>query len=315
MVHVVEVDSVETRNTEEERVTAEPVTEKVVTSYADIEGWFFWHDRATFDALLNAQTEPGSLVELGAYLGRSAVIIGNHIRAGERFVVIDLFGDESALTASDSDLANRAENRHSYATLTNQRFASNYLALHDELPEVIQAPSSVVGQHVAAGSARFVHIDASHLYEQVAEDIRNTRTILQPGGVVVFDDYSNPNTPGVACAVWEAVVTGGLIPFATTPHKLYGTWGDPAPHLAAIRAFAESEPGIGTAELHVFGHTMIRLKPVPKSKPAALPSAPPVVTPKPPAPVPAPTLKRSDFVPPVVTRMMRARRKARATGR
>lgn len=283
------------------------MTEKVVTSYADIEGWFFWHDRAMFDVLLDAQTELGTLVELGAYLGRSAVIVGNHIRPGERFVVIDLFGDETALTASKRDLANRAENRHSYATLTNQRFAANYLALHDELPEVIQAPSSVVGDHVAPGSARFVHIDASHLYDQVAEDIRNTRTILQPGGVVVFDDYSNPNTPGVACAVWEAVVSAGLVPFATTPHKLYGTWGDPEPHLAAVRAFAKAEKGIGAAELQVLGHTIIRLKPTPPPKPAA-PARPVGVSRTP----PKPSLKRSDFLPPVVTRWVRVRRKALA---
>lgn len=233
-----------------------------IRSYADIEGWFYWHDRMLFDVLLDAQQAPGTLVELGAYLGRSAVIMGDHLRDGERFVVVDLFGDETPLTAGDQ--ANRAEIRHSYATLTRQRFENNYLALHESLPEVIQAPSSTVLAHVAPGSARFVHVDASHLYTRVAEDVRNARTILQPDGIVVFDDHSNPNQPGVAAAVWEAVVTGGLVPFAVTPHKLYGTWGDPAAWLAAIRAFAERDSRVGCSPQEILRHTVLRVKPKPR---------------------------------------------------
>ena len=46
-----------------------------------------------FDALLAAQadTPAGHLVELGCFLGKSAIVIGAHRREGERFVVIDLF--------------------------------------------------------------------------------------------------------------------------------------------------------------------------------------------------------------------------------
>jgi hypothetical protein len=238
-----------------------------VRSYADIDGWFFWHDRMMFDILLDAQEGLGVLVELGAYLGRSAVIIGDHVRTGERFVVVDLFGDESALTESAHDNANRAENRYSYATLTRQRFELNYLALHNTLPEIVQAPSSTVVDHVEPRSAHFVHIDASHLYAQVAEDILNAQNMLQPNGIVVFDDYSNPNTPGVAGAVWEAVVTGGLVPFAVTPHKMYATWGNPARWLAAAREFGNDER-MGINEQTVFGHTIARLKPKPQQKAA-----------------------------------------------
>ena len=296
-----------------------------VRSYADIKGWFFWGDRVLFDAILSSQSAPGTLLEIGAYLGRSAVIVGDHLRPGERFVVIDLFGSDAELGSSAEEIANRAENKYSYATLTRTQFERNYLALHDELPEVIQAPSSAVTDHVAPGSARFVHVDASHLYPQVAQDIRNVRTLLQPDGVVVLDDYSNPNTPGVAAAAWEAVACGGLIPFAVTQHKLYGTWGDPAKHLDTVRAFVAGEDGINGSEQQVLGHTLLRLTVRAKRPQAPAPAAPP---PPPPAPAKLDAaaldaiaaglarrlnrpLRRSDWVPPVVTRWVRDRRAAR----
>ena len=63
-----------------------------------------------FSRLLEAQTDvPGDLVELGAYLGKSAVIIGSHLREGERFVVVDLFGAEAVLGDSRADRENRRE--------------------------------------------------------------------------------------------------------------------------------------------------------------------------------------------------------------
>jgi predicted O-methyltransferase YrrM len=276
------------------------MTAVTIRSYKDIKGWFFWDDRALFDVLLDSQDAPGTLVELGAYLGRSAVIVGNHLRDGERFVVIDLFGSEVELTDSRADTANRNENRYSYATLTRTEFEQNYRALHDTLPTVVQAPSTAVLEHVPAGTARFVHIDASHMYTQVAEDVVNARTVLQPDGIVVFDDFSNPNTPGVAAAVWEGVVTGGLVPFAATRHKMYATFGDPAKHLDTVRAFAATENRIGCSEQEMLGHDVLRLRTKPAEPSAPAPSRPA-----------DPPLRRSDLVPPVVARWVRRRRAAR----
>ena len=65
-------------------------------SFYDIPGFFWWLDRKVFSAVLKSQEDSplGTLVELGAYQGKSAVIIGDHVRDGERFVVVDLFGDD-----------------------------------------------------------------------------------------------------------------------------------------------------------------------------------------------------------------------------
>ena len=187
-------------------------------------GWFYPPDQALMTWFLRWQDrhEPlGDLLELGAYVGKSAILIGSHLRSGERLTVCDLFDSP----APDAD--NGVEMSRSYSALTRLTFESNYLAFHDELPVIIEGPTSVVRDHVAPASCRFVHIDASHLYQHVRADIEASRVLLRPGGLVVCDDYRAAHTPGVAAAVWSAVTAGDLRPICLTPHKFYGTWSAP----------------------------------------------------------------------------------------
>lgn len=252
------------------------------TSFYDIPGWFRWLDMTMFETLLETQADsaPGVLVEMGTYLGKSAVVIGRHVRPADRFVAIDLFGDTDMLGHSAPDQANRRESQKSYKTLTRRQFETNYLALHPELPDIVQGPSSMITDHVAPGTARFVHVDASHMYDHVRVDAANTRALMRPGGVAVFDDFRSEHTPGVSAAVWEAVFTGGLIPLAVSTQKLYGTYDDPSPYREALRQLFASDTRYQWEEQHLAGHPVLRARMVQAPKPA----------PRPPAPVPAPTV-------------------------
>lgn len=201
---------------------------------ARIPGWFFPPDWRLFEFGLEEsarQVGGGDLAEVGAYLGKSAVLIGAARRPEEQFTVIDLFG------ADPADSGNAAEVSKEYPTLTRNEFEENYLAVHDELPVVVQALSSELPRHAPLGAHRFVHVDGSHRYDVVAEDIRIARTLLAPQGLVVFDDYRTFHTPGVAAAVWGAVLRDGLHPLWMSDVKLYATWGDPEPWLDALRSW------------------------------------------------------------------------------
>jgi predicted O-methyltransferase YrrM len=187
-----------------------------------IPGWFQRMDMEVFTQLLDhtsARLGGGDLAELGVYLGKSAALIGWGQQPGETFTVIDLFEQEAAAEE------NRAENEDQYAELSQEAFEKNYLTVHDTLPVVVRGPSGSILDHAAHGTHRFVHVDASHLYEHVVEDIAAARTLLKPGGVVVFDDFRAQHTPGVASAVWRAT-TEDLRPFAVTMGKLYATFDD-----------------------------------------------------------------------------------------
>ena len=194
-------------------------------SFREVRGWFYNTDIVLFDWMLSRQErlkQRGDLLEMGAYLGKSAIMLQSYLRPGETFTVCDLFGSEAPTESNEREM------RGSYSTLTRRAFESNFLSFHDGLPRVLHAPTSVVPREVEAGSCRFVHVDASHLYEHVRPDIAAARTTLKPGGLVVLDDYRSSHTPGVACATWQAVLEDGLRPVCVSAQKFYGTWGDPA---------------------------------------------------------------------------------------
>lgn len=203
-------------------------------TYADISaipGWFTFEDFAVFRMILSAQAAdepPGDLAELGVYKGKSATMIGAHRRTSESFTVVDLFEDGDA-----TDPANERENAREYAGLSRREFEMHYLSVHPTLPDVVQGPSASIADIARHGAHRFVHIDASHLYDHVCKDIEVTQKLLRPHGVVVLDDYRSAHTPGVAAAAWAAVAKG-LRPIVLTSNKLYATWGDPKRWAGAI---------------------------------------------------------------------------------
>jgi Methyltransferase domain len=202
-------------------------------------------------------------VELGCFLGKSAIAVGAYRREGERFVVVDLFEHTDLL---GSNLRNLGESQRSYSSLTQQAFEQNYQTLRGDLPEVVAGLSSSVTDHLPGGSVRFLHIDASHLYEAVRGDIGSAKQLLRPGGLVVFDDYRSEHTPGTSAAVWEAVANDGLVPVALTPNKMYGVFSDPELYLTAVEALAAGDDRLA-AEWHLIGgHRLIRIGESARSK-------------------------------------------------
>jgi methyltransferase family protein len=248
-------------------MTAE--TQPQVNSIADIPGWFPWIDQVMFEHLLSptSAVPRGNLVELGVYLGKSAALIGRHVGADETFTVCDLFGTDPGTDA------NRRENAKSYAQLTLTAFEHNYLSLFDHLPTVVQDYSSTIVNHVEAGSVRFLHVDASHLYEHVAVDVESARELLLPDGVVVFDDYRSDHTPGVSAAVWEAVFTKGLKPICVTTQKLYGTFGSLDRHQELLRRWLMMSPKLWWETQEIADRALFRVAPAPKPKRTAVAAA------------------------------------------
>ena len=215
--------------------------------YNDIPGWFNPIDQAGFAWTLDFQSDTGisgDLLELGTFLGKSAILMGQKLKPGERLTVCDLF--EEVMTWEGTNPVEKAF--FGNKTPTRQAFETNYLAFHDQLPQIVQGPTGEICGHVAAGSCRFVHIDASHVYDNVREDTASARQVLQENGVVVFDDYRKPQCPGTAAAVWEAILNDGLQPVFATDAKLYATWGDPEPLRRAIIARARASDWCRTGD-------------------------------------------------------------------
>lgn len=215
-------------------------------NYNDIPGWFMPIDQAAFAwtlAFQNRTEPPGDLLELGTYRGKAAILMGQYLKEGERLTVCDLF-DEVATHAAVDPTEQRFFRRDVPA---RAQFERNYLAFHPALPHIVQAPTETITDHLAPASVRFAHIDAGHTYAAVRIDIASCRALVRPGGIVVFDDWRKAGTPGVAAAMWEAILNEGLRPAISTEFKFYATWGDPAPLQAEIEARARASGWAMTA--------------------------------------------------------------------
>lgn len=225
-------------------------------SNADLDsviGAFEYVDRSIFRTLLADPGSSGDIAELGVFHGQSAILLGEYIRDGEVLTVIDLFDSPA------DDLANQQENQQSYPDLTRAAFEANYLRFHRVLPTVVQGFSQEIGAHARQGTHRFVHIDASHLFEHVVGDIAATLPLLNPEAIVVFDDIRQEHTPGVAAAAWQAVGRGELIPFAISPYKLYTARGGVDRYQALLREWLNGEQEWVLDVQSINSHTVLRV--------------------------------------------------------
>lgn len=222
-----------------------------------VPGWFYLEDVELFQHINEMQIAArvtGDLLEIGAYQGKSAILLGCFTQDNEQLVICDLFERSAELPA------NQSENEEWYSGLSRQLFERQYLRFHNALPRIVSCDSlRLIRTGRLSRTFRFIHVDGSHLYSVVKRDILTARRLLKKGGVVAFDDYRSEHTPGVAAAVWEAVIQGGLIPLFLTPQKLYGTW-DPFCYrlLKEIKHWCVSRFEVSPHSIH--GRTVLRLK-------------------------------------------------------
>jgi hypothetical protein len=170
----------------------------VASGRRSVPGWFKEIDGRLFTAISEAQVAtgtPGHLLEIGAYQGQSAILLGYLSGEGEQVIVSDTFCPDDT-----QDLKN-------YGGLTVERFLSHWRRFHPGDPSVILGPSADLKAE-DVGRCRLVHIDGSHLYEAVRGDVGLAASVACPGAVVILDDLRSPHTPGVAAAAWEAVANG-----------------------------------------------------------------------------------------------------------
>jgi len=224
------------------RPSAPDAKGQYIQEMGSVPGWFLEVDAHVFvgmDSVQHARGIHGDLLEIGVYYGKSAILLGYCVRPGEHLVVCDVFEELGDLPEESV-----AEHNTYHSELRQAEFRRQYRRFHSELPEVIAAPSTSLDRDRLAGRFRFIHIDGGHAYEVVREDILTARRLLGKGGVVVFDDWSQPHCPGVALAVWEEYLRGELIPLCLTSTKLYATWDSGGLTSQDLDEWAAAQSGI-----------------------------------------------------------------------
>lgn len=191
----------------------------LIAKAAAIPGWIDPMDVALLARISYAERRVGvigDVLEIGAYFGRTSVVLGSVLGEGEELVVNDLF-DVMAPTGSNA----REVEKYYSGDLTADGFKEVYVAYQGCVPEVIACPSSEVSERLMGREFRLIHVDGSHQFDVVTADIRTAVELLGDRGVVVFDDYRAAHTPGVAAAVWQAVSDDRVRPIMLSYMKLY----------------------------------------------------------------------------------------------
>lgn len=238
------------------------VDEYVARMHELVLGWFDDVDAAVFraiDAAHRATGVNGDLLEIGTYLGKSAILLGYLLRASERLVVCDLFTNGER--EPDLDAVGY------YDPLSRAAFEQNYARFHRRPPTVIERSSTTLADEGLGCSFRIVHVDGNHRYDIVRRDIATALEMVVDGGIVVVDDYRTvPHALGVAAAVWEAVADRNMIPLLTTEQKFYGHSPGGAENTARmLRRWALEDAPYRGLRQQVAGHDMVALGPPPES--------------------------------------------------
>jgi Glycosyl transferase family 2/Methyltransferase domain len=241
------------------RGTLPTIDEYLAHMHELVLGWFDDVDAAVFRAIDHVQRASGvegDLLEIGTYLGKSAILLGYLLRPSERLVVCDLFTNE----ALDPDLDADAP---FYGQLSRVAFEENYSRFHLRPATVIERSSTALAHEGLERSFRIVHVDGSHRFDVVRQDITTALDLVVDGGIVVIDDYRTiPHALGVAAAVWEAVTSGRLVPVVASGQKLYGCSHDDTKATARmLLRWASEEAQFDTLSQHVAGHDVVVFAP------------------------------------------------------
>jgi predicted O-methyltransferase YrrM len=146
---------------------------------------WFSHNIATWRQVFGEAGAPQSILEIGAYEGRSSVWMAeNLLAAGGELVVVDHWQGSETL-----DAAGMAE--------VEARFDANLELVRKKVPAArivkikaasVQAlPRLLVDGR--AGSFDFIYVDGSHEAPDVLTDAALAYPLLRVGGLIAFDDY------------------------------------------------------------------------------------------------------------------------------
>lgn len=168
-------------------------------NWKDVEGYFSYTN--LYDIALKYCPNNSTFVEVGSWMGRSTCYMGQEIKNSPKnikFYAVDTW-------------AGSEEPQHKE---TIQKLQNENLTLFDifkfhlkgcEVDNYVipfQTTSLGAAEQFEDNSLDFVHIDASHDYENVLADIKAWYPKVKPGGFITGDDYVS-NWGGVIQAVKE----------------------------------------------------------------------------------------------------------------
>jgi hypothetical protein len=184
----------------------------------EIKGWLSIYDYTVFQMIGIIQDElniSGDILEIGAYQGKSSVVLGNLINSDEKLYICDIFSKET-------DLNNKNEIIQSYDKYERNLLEANLVKFSSCDFKIFECNSLDLPKILTKNKFRLIHLDGSHLYSIVSKDLHfMEESALADNGIIAVDDFRTQHTLGVSFAVWESIIQSNLVPVLVTPQKMY----------------------------------------------------------------------------------------------
>jgi predicted O-methyltransferase YrrM len=216
-----------------DRATTPLVTE-IERLITDVPGWSPIDELYTLGMLAYGTAHlPGDLVEVGSWLGRSAVVLGACARDTHGHVhCIDPFPDRDDWRRNDDgtysfemEIAGRRHAGYQQQTVWSGPFEAQITPVYAKSPSLLDAflenvrksgleelvtphrgdTLTFAAQIPASFQCRLIFLDGDHGYEAVKDDITRLTPFLVAGGWICFDDAFS-SYEGVNRAIRECVI-------------------------------------------------------------------------------------------------------------
>lgn len=181
---------------------------------AGVPGWFDKRQAAAFTLALQDLGPDPTVVEIGSYLGRSAVFQAR---------VLEELGVRGNVTAIDPHTGDRQHlERLGLDELPTWDLFQYFVKSLDTGGRVdtVRATSMEAVENWEGG-IDLLYVDGWHSYDAVKEDGERWLPFLKPDGVVVFDDYEK-YTDDVGRAVDELAADGLFVPWGVNAVQMVG---------------------------------------------------------------------------------------------
>lgn len=193
----------------------------------------------------------GGLAEIGVHHGKLFFLLALSRQIGETSLAIDLFEDDEMNAATRFGGRNRAFSTH--AASLNVPLKSTEVLKADSLTLTSEDILSRVGR------VRIFSVDGGHLYHHVAHDLPLAFSTLAGGGVIVVDDFCNPEWPEVTSATYDFMRAqeGRIVPAILTKNKLYLAPADVAAAYGEFATrFAANEKQMSKLPVEIIGRVV-----------------------------------------------------------
>jgi len=203
--------------------------EKVINYFAfsghkEIDGWISVYSLSLVYLINEFQknnTIIGNVVEVGVFHGKFFIALSLLLRTNEKSLAIDVFDDQiyNIDGAGVGDFNIFLENlRIKLGDIRDVKILKT---------DSLQIDHNRLLAEFDQRRVRIFSIDGCHTAQHTENDLLLAANVIAPGGVIILDDYGNPNWPGVEIGLQQFLAKcSSVVPCISAYNKLYLTTVD-----------------------------------------------------------------------------------------